>query len=1545
MQWLAQTSVARPVFATVLILSMTVLGLFAIPQLGVERYPNIDIPYVTVVTTVPGASPQEIEADVTDVIERQVNTVPGLESITSTSFEGMSLVVLLFQMEKNGDVAAQEVRAKVDLALPELPREAERPVVAKFRTDDIPVFGFALISPDAGIRELTEYAKHTLRPQLQGIRGVGDVALVGQRERQIQVLAEPSRMKSFGLTVVDLQRMLAAQNAQIPSGSLERGRRRLSVRTLGRAPSVSDLGAVVVQSQGGRQVRVRDVARVVDGEKDGDTRANVNDTPAVVLNVRKQSGENTVAVAQAVRERLRAILPTLPAGYRVEVVRDESVFIVESLRDVVHHLVLGSILAALVVLVFLKDWRSTIIAAIAIPTSIISTFAVMRTQGFSLNVLTLLALTLVVGIVIDDAILVLENIYRHIAVKRLSPHQAAIEATREIGLAVLATTLSLVAVFLPVGLISGLVGRFLGSFGITMSAAILISMLVAFSLTPMLASRWLRPKPEPEPGEGKSRFRRVEGLYARLVAWSLHHRAAVVAVALVALAATVPLAMVANKTFVPSEDQSQFLVTVRTPEGTSVPETERILSGIARDVRALPEVTTTVVTAGEMSPNKGSVLVRMPPIAERRTRTNQFDLMEKVRGDILPRFSRDLTVSVIPVDPFGNTEASVQYILTGPDRAVLTAAAGRIAAGVAGMPEVSSATTNAYAGNPELEVTIDRERAADQGVIVADIATTLRALVAGDKVSRYSEGGRQYDIVLRADRDARDRDASLKAFTVPSTSGVLPLSDVVRLSEGEGPSQVSRYNLQKEIRVLVNPRPGASLETIQGRMEALLAEQRLPEAYRATWEGDSKEFERTFTSFGMAFLLSLIFMYLVLAAQFESWLHPVTILLSLPLCVPFALIPLVLTGDSLNLFSLLGVLVLFGIVKKNSILQVDHALQLMRGGLERDVALVQASRDRLRPILMTTVAFVAGMIPLALSQGAGAATNRTIAVTVIGGQTLSLLLTLVATPVMFSLMDDVTAWMGRVGNRLLGRWAVLPALVLVAGLVATASPVGAEDAAGGMLPAVPQRILSIEEAVRVALAHNPDAQIAVVRQGRARAGTGLAQAAARPQVYCSFSFTRFSSASALGSTSLTTSGLPGTGSSGVAIQPTSTTSGSLVREVPPSPSSEGRAGGTRAAGGRATATAREEAVTTGVATTSSSDTGSSSTGSTVDTNVSVLQVGVTLPVDITGVLRLGVRLARLDEAIMAQEAERVRQVLALEVRTACHGLLRAQALSEVQEASLRRAQEQLRVTQLRRDEGLLPQYDVLRSRTEERAARQAAIAARNQVRVARSSLLPLLGISLDTEVTLPQEPAPPVVASVELDRTMLTVRALTQRPESRAALLGVQRSRGGIRYARRTLDPSLGVGVTASYLPTPILSGYDSQRVMGTAGLVLSIPVEDGGATRAAVAAARLEAREAELRLRQASQAIAAEVDQAIVGVMDARERLAVADEAIQEARAALDIARLRFSSGIGVQLEVLDAQAALTRAEASVAESRCDHGVALARLARAVGDPVEAAR
>ena len=1093
MQNLAKICVQRPVFATVLILAFVVVGLFAIPRLPLDRFPTIDFPSVTITTTLPGATPEEIDTDVTDQIEKQVGSVSGIDTITSSSSDGISVVQIGFVLEKNGDIAAQDVRSKIDLAIPNLPENTDRPIVQKFGGDAAPILSFVL-SGDATIRDLTEYADKKLRPQLEAINGVGEVRILGGRKRQINVLLDPYKMRGLGVTVVDVRNAITSGNQQVPGGALDAGDRRVSVRTQGRVTSIPEMRQIVVRNEGGRSIRVGDVALVEDGEEDSTSAANANGKRSVVMQVRKQSGANSTGVIDLVKERLAELKPQFPATYGFEITVDSSRFAKAAVAAVEEHLILGSILAALVVLVFLWNWRSTLIAAIAIPASIISTFALMWAQGFTLNIITALALTLAVGIVIDDAIIVLENIYKFLDEKQMSPRQAAIEGTKEIGLAVLATTLSLVAVFLPVAFMTGIVGRFLNSFGLTMAFAIGISLLVAFTLTPMLSSRWLKaPKetmkaiargdgfkgnvlPERENGtayqnsdatnngasvngtngtakngastkksdthnkdkkEGGSFLTPVENGYAAILRWSLRHRWVVVLVTIGVFLSTIPLIGVVGKNFLPDEDESQFIVSVRATEDRSLQYTESLLNQMAEDLRKLPEVRETIVTVGQdqqQTQNKGEVLVLMNEMEDRKTKTTQFDLMDRARKEILPKYPRDLRTLVSPPNAFGSgAQAGLNFIINGPDLDVLSKSARKIVDELKKIDGIADADTSLIIGKPEIGVYVDRARAGDLGVSVGDVASTMRIITAGQDISSYTEGGQRYDVNLRALPQYRDQQANIALFSVPTTKSqggnqpagqptvrAIPLTQVAKFRNGNAPSVVERYSRTRSVSVSANLLPGVSEGNIQTKILDLLKAQNLGAQYSGQFTGRSRELGKTFSAFGAAFLLSIIFMYLILAAQFESWVHPITILLALPLTVPFALISLIITGNSLNIYSMLGLLVLFGIVKKNSILQVDHANQLLERGLPKEDAIVQASRDRLRPILMTTIAFVAGMMPLALSNGVGAGTNRAASGIIIGGQTLSLALTLIATPVFYSLFDDLTRNSNKLRRRFFG---------------------------------------------------------------------------------------------------------------------------------------------------------------------------------------------------------------------------------------------------------------------------------------------------------------------------------------------------------------------------------------------------------------------------------------------------------------------------------------------------------------------------------------------
>ena len=1043
MQKLAEICVRRPVFATMLIMTLMVLGVFSYNRLTIERFPRVEFPTITITTRLPGAAPQEVETEITDKIEEAVNTISGIDELRSVSSEGVSLVFVTFELERSLDGAAQDVRDKVNRALPNLPDDIEQPTIEKLDPDATPIMTISVAS-NRNLREMTEYADKTLRRQIESVNGVGQVQIIGGRKRQINVYLDGDKLRAYNLTVAQVEQSLKGQNLEMPGGRVEQTDRTLTLRTLGRVQSSADFNNIVVANREGYPIKISDIGHSEDGVEDELSAGRLNDKPALLLQVRRQSGTNVVDVVNAVKERLAELKKGMPAGYSLDVVRDQSIFIIAAFHTIREHLILGSLLAAMVVLLFMQNVRATIISAIAIPTSIISTFAAMDLAGLSLNSPSMLGLTLSVGIVIDDAIVVLENIFRYIEEKGFKPFDAAIEATREIGLAVMATTLSLVVIFLPVAFMQSIPGRFFKSMALTMSFAIMVSLLVSFTLTPMLSARLLKRlkrKSEEAPPESDAPSRQVveksswimrflDRRYTGVLTFSLHHRILVTVVAILVVASPLFFAKFVGFNFFPQDDQDEFEVSLRAPEGTSLQKTLEISQQVAGSIRGLKHIGYTLTTIGEdqqRTQNLANIYVKLAPLKDRPI--SQFVIMGQVRDQVLPKFATyNLRAIVSPVAAIsgggGRFNADISFMLRGPNLDKLDQYSQHLLNKLKAMPGVVDADSSLIVGKPELRAAIDRQKASDLGVNVADIAQSLRLLVGGDQVTTYNEGGEQYEVHVRADEDFRTDPNGISKLNVPSQRlGSIGLDNIVKLQEAAGPTQIERNGRQRQVLFMANLKPGFSQSVVLNRLNAEVKAMNLPPDYVAGVAGNSKELQRTGRGFIIAFLLSFIFMYIVLAAQFESFIHPVTVLLALPLSLPFALVSLLITGQAFNMFTMLGLLVLFGMVKKNSILQIDHTNGLRAKGMERHEALIQASRDRLRPILMTTIAFVAGMAPLAFSRGPGAGINRSTSVVVIGGQTLCLLLTLLVTPVAYSIFDD---WINSpVWGRIAARWVAL----------------------------------------------------------------------------------------------------------------------------------------------------------------------------------------------------------------------------------------------------------------------------------------------------------------------------------------------------------------------------------------------------------------------------------------------------------------------------------------------------------------------------------------
>lgn len=1024
---LSGVAIRRPVFTTMIMLGLVVLGAFSFRGLPIDQYPDVDLPIVTVQTVYPGASPESIEREVTRRLEEAFNPVQGVKTITSQTLEGVSLVIVEFELGVSVDQAAQDIRTKIDAIRRDLPADIDPPLVQKLDPGATPIVSISLSSERMSAVELTSYADRTLRRELESVSGVGEVRIAGGLSREIRILPDPERLRATGISVGQLMNALASQNIEVPAGRLERGNLEQLVRVTGRISEPRQFGEIIVATRNGVPIRLGDVAQVKDAAEDQRSIALLNSTPSIAMDILKVSGANTVDVADRVNEKLADLQKTLPEGTSIQVVRDNSVKIRHSVEDVIFELVLGAILTILIVMLFLNDPKATAITSLALPVSVISAFILMGALGFTLNLLTLMALSLSIGILIDDAIVVIENIVRR---RELGEgyFEAAGHGTKEIILAVMATTLSIVAVFVPVAFMGGIIGRFFFQFGLTIAWAVLVSLFVSFTLTPMLAAWWgVDPHGA---AEHKTRnpikkgivafnrwFDRIAGKYSSVIAWALKHRKTTMALAVAAFVGSMMLFPLIGGGFMPVSDDGEFAVTFETPDGSTLDYTRNKAQEIIAGIKGLEAVdyTYTTIGAGQAgSVNRGEIYVKLVSLDNREM--SQEEVMVAVRERLSTTFGAK--ISVLNAGGIGGAQAPLAVEVSGENMAELQALADTVLAAVSEIPGIVDVRLSTGDPRPEFRINVNRDVANRATLDVGQVASTVRPYFAGVEATRWEDPtGEEWDVVVQLPEENRLSIADLRSVPVPTvlhdqagTPVTIPLDQVATVERGTAPARIDHKRLQRIITISASTTPEVSVSEASAAITERLATIDIPEGYSVGLGGETEQLAETGGYVLEAIMLAIILIFLILASQFESFTQPLAIMLSLPLSLIGVLLALLVTGDTLNMMSMIGVILLMGLVTKNAILLIDNANQRRDEGEDRFTALVQAGTVRLRPIMMTTLAMIAGMFPIALGMGEGGGFRAPMARAVIGGLITSTLLTLIVVPVAYTYFDGLGTW-------------------------------------------------------------------------------------------------------------------------------------------------------------------------------------------------------------------------------------------------------------------------------------------------------------------------------------------------------------------------------------------------------------------------------------------------------------------------------------------------------------------------------------------------------
>jgi HAE1 family hydrophobic/amphiphilic exporter-1 len=1032
--WFTRVSIQNPVFATMMMAALLVLGLFSYNRLSIEQFPDVSFPVVVVQTEYPGASPESVEEELTRKIEESVNTVSGIKTLSSRSFEGRSVVIVEFDLTVDPKLAAQDVREKVALIRPSFRDEIKEPKVSRFNPDDFPIASVAVTSGTRTLRELTTLADQVVKKRLENVSGVGQATLVGGVKREIKVYLNLEALEAQRIGADQVIQALRTENQELPAGSIVGAGQEKIVQIKARLNSPRDFANLIVARRGANgknaPVTLGQVAEIEDGQQEEENVALINGRRALSIDIVKAQGENTIAVVDGVRRVAAELARELPADVKVELVRDASVGIRNSVADVKTTMIEGAALTIAIVFLFLASWRSTVITGLTLPIALIGTFLFIYAFGFTLNLLTLMALSLSVGFLIDDAIVVRENIVRHVGLGR-SHHEAALVGTQEIGLAVLATTLSIVAVFLPVGFMGGIIGRFFHQFGLTVVAAVLISMFVSFTLDPMLSSIWHDPQAEGKFGSGPigrvmawfhDFVQKISLKYERLLEWSLNHRKTVIALALATFFGSFPLMKWIGSEFVPEPDLSELQVQFKTPVGSSLELTQSKAQQAEAALREFAEVKYTYATVNTgfvQGKNRVNIFVQLVPRKERSLSQQALtrpmrERLQRIAGIQLTQIGAYKTVS---------SGKPLQVSILGQDRALLADISRQVMEAMRDTQGAVDIESSDEANKPQLSVELKRELASDLGVGIGQVASALRPLLAGQAVGNWRAPDDQYyDVQVRLSRADRARAADIDRVPLASSRAdangaprMVTLREIARVTEAAGAQQINRKEQLREVLVSANVygRPaGDAANEVQRKLAGIT----LPAGYRFTMGGSSKDIQESMFFASQALMLAVIFIYLILASQFASFIQPVAIMVSLPLSLIGVVLALLVFRSTLNIFSIIGFIMLMGLVTKNAILLVDFINHERHAGADRLRAILSAGRIRLRPILMTTLAMIFGMIPLALGLGESGEQLSPMGQAVIGGVITSGLLTLVVVPVIYTYLDDLAAWTKRFGK-------------------------------------------------------------------------------------------------------------------------------------------------------------------------------------------------------------------------------------------------------------------------------------------------------------------------------------------------------------------------------------------------------------------------------------------------------------------------------------------------------------------------------------------------